>query len=484
MAMFLDDDITVSLYGRTAGYHNYKVEYYANDPDNYFGSYKTAFIGRFYTLGGTTSIDITDIVRSYQYKMRLHPKMFNLYNYDQEGPYDLYTEWVVTDLTQGGSMTTWIYSAFKYANGNYEKFVDSFVNDSNVKTLMPVLQSTEYLGRQQVGLNKYDLYKINELPHYPLVLTDNYGIINTMFGSNSNGDEHIYYIGDEPANPVEGSWVEYGNKGCVSSFRSSLNVFLDDIPYQNEDKTIYFTTSDLNRSTIDKYGIRFYNVYVTGDSAVKSSILNAFKDVYGDDYDIINQFIGLLYSGSTEAYIPLDYEAQDIVYSIQRFNQKLTEYGVRINFSYQYEMYVTSSEETTPIRMAIAKLDECPAKYYLMWQDRLGGIQSQGFDGKDTYTEDIEDKLILSYSGHNRSINKTVDQKWTINSKWLTDEQMKIYESIFVSPYLYLYIPEIDKGYNVLIEDKEYTQKTRSNQKKMFNLEITLKLDKKQTMIL
>ena len=125
--------------------------------------------------------------------------------------------------------------------------------------------------------------------------------------------------------------------------------------------------------------------------------------------------------------------------------------------------------------------DGCPAKYYLQWQDRLGSVQSQPFDGTDTVSFEYEIDNITNSFGEKRILNNTQSIKWKINTGWIDEKLYPFYESLFVSPYLRLYDSVNDISYQVLVTDKEFTEKTfQNNSHQMFNLTLNLELNKSQ----
>lgn len=132
----------------------------------------------------------------------------------------------------------------------------------------------------------------------------------------------------------------------------------------------------------------------------------------------------------------------------------------------------------------VAVVDKCPAKYYLLWQDRMGGMQCQPFNMIDTYSEGIEQKISEDYKGIKSVIGVNVTPKWKIQTGWINDELYPYYESIFVSPYLKLYNTDMDKMIDVVLTDSEYTEKTYLNQgKKKFNLELNVEQNKMQKVL-
>lgn len=131
----------------------------------------------------------------------------------------------------------------------------------------------------------------------------------------------------------------------------------------------------------------------------------------------------------------------------------------------------------------IAEFDCCPSRYYLQWVDRFGSLQSQPFDGRLVYTENIDTLEIQNYARHRRNVNWEIQPKWEINTKWLNEKVFPNYESIFVSPYLVLYDVKEDEVYDVILTDKTYKEETFRNDKKLFNLTLNIELDKKQNIL-
>lgn len=131
----------------------------------------------------------------------------------------------------------------------------------------------------------------------------------------------------------------------------------------------------------------------------------------------------------------------------------------------------------------IAIIDRCPARYYLMWYDRMGGIQCQAFEGKVVFKENINRTISKNLYGNKRSLSNSVVSKWELNSGWLNDEVYPIYESLFVSPYVTLIDTKEDKMFNVIVETTDYTEKTFKTTKKMNNFSLTVSKNKEDKMI-
>lgn len=131
----------------------------------------------------------------------------------------------------------------------------------------------------------------------------------------------------------------------------------------------------------------------------------------------------------------------------------------------------------------LAYLDECYNRYYLKWIDRKGGIQCQPFKMKHIYSEDFENAYIRNSLGHQRKVYWDITSKWSLNTDWVDSDNYAIYESIFISPYLQLYDTELDKVFNVNVENNTFTAKNYKNEGKMFNFSINLIADKNQEIL-
>ena len=131
----------------------------------------------------------------------------------------------------------------------------------------------------------------------------------------------------------------------------------------------------------------------------------------------------------------------------------------------------------------VAKVDNCPSQYYLMWQDRAGSFQSQPFDKVSTYSETFDKEYITNYKGVKRPTTITNSPKIKIQTGYIDEDIYPYYESIFTSPYLLLYDFNEDKSYLVNVTG-DYTEKTFKNQgRQMFNIQLDLEFAKNQNMV-
>lgn len=132
----------------------------------------------------------------------------------------------------------------------------------------------------------------------------------------------------------------------------------------------------------------------------------------------------------------------------------------------------------------LAIIDICPAKYYLMWQDRAGSYQSQAFDMISTYSETFNKEYITDYSNTKRLTTINTQPKIKIQTGYISNDLYPYYESIYTSPYLLLYDTHEDKSYLVNVTGTEYIEKTFKNQsKQMFNIQLDLEFANTQKII-
>lgn len=133
--------------------------------------------------------------------------------------------------------------------------------------------------------------------------------------------------------------------------------------------------------------------------------------------------------------------------------------------------------------LIIADIDcDCINDYYLMWVDRFGGIQSQPIKGKKIFKESITRKMTESYNGYRRDMINDVTPSWQLNTGWLNETIYPYYESILVSPYLFLYDTKNDEEYRVICTDNSYEEKVYKNQK-LISMDMKVEISKKQVIM-
>lgn len=139
-------------------------------------------------------------------------------------------------------------------------------------------------------------------------------------------------------------------------------------------------------------------------------------------------------------------------------------------------------DTTNSSNKAIAIFDNCYKRYYLFWQDRMGGYQSQAFNDYSKYTESFDVTETQDYQNTRKKSSIQVQPKWKLNSGWIAENLFPIYESIYVSPILLLYDSHSDRLYEVMISG-DYVEKTYRDEKKLLNLNLELEASTKQNII-
>ena len=127
----------------------------------------------------------------------------------------------------------------------------------------------------------------------------------------------------------------------------------------------------------------------------------------------------------------------------------------------------------------IAVFDECYKRYYLFWQDRFGGFQSQAFNDYSTYSETFDVTETQNYINERKKSFIQIQPKWKLNSGWISEDIYPLYESILVSPILLLYDSKEDRLYEVIV-NTNYTEKTYRSEKKLLNINLDLEGTTKQ----
>lgn len=315
-----------------------------------------------------------------------------------------------------------------------------------------------------IPANKRDFLIQGKVPsHVPYVITDKFALAFKMYNPLAGAPLYIY-IPDTDINlrydPVENSSI-YGV------------IPLTDL-YEDQEVTELNNTVKHNTSiptVTKKWAVRFLSTTLTNVE---------FRDVcHKGGLELTQEEIDNIIA--TQGYIYLFPEnRQDLCYAmINDFNSQQDIYYPGNITKYQVVHVLDGDSGET-----ISIIDICPRKYYLMWVDRAGGIQIQGFDGKSQYSETIDKEEIVQFKGYRKPSYYSVQPKWDITSGWIDEELYPIYESIYVSPYIILYDVENDESHRVILNDDTYTEKKYKNEKKMLNITLNLEASKKQNIIL
>lgn len=129
----------------------------------------------------------------------------------------------------------------------------------------------------------------------------------------------------------------------------------------------------------------------------------------------------------------------------------------------------------------ILEFDVCPADYYVMWRDRYNAMNCQPVLNNVKMSNNYSRVNKTNSKGEEKIVSVGTSTSWVVNTDWLTHEKYYVWESILVSPEIYLIDTKNKYTYHVVITDNIYNEKTRDNNNKMFNLTLNLKNDHTKT---
>ena len=120
------------------------------------------------------------------------------------------------------------------------------------------------------------------------------------------------------------------------------------------------------------------------------------------------------------------------------------------------------------------------SRFFLMWITRDNGFLCRPFCKKSTLTESVDTQFITTLDDRQVPYLKSSNFKWELNSDWLTYDEHNAYESLLISPIVYLYDSETGKRFRVTVTNSEWIERNSQNNKKPFNLTVTVQLDHKE----
>ena len=120
----------------------------------------------------------------------------------------------------------------------------------------------------------------------------------------------------------------------------------------------------------------------------------------------------------------------------------------------------------------IAKIDSCPAPYYLAWMTNSGAMQCQPFLKSSEVSVTYDNNTRVDASNFEWLFNQQTRASWKLKSKNLSDKDFKAYGELFASPYLVLLDMENFRLHYVNITTETYSQKRNENGKKPIYFEI------------
>lgn len=186
----------------------------------------------------------------------------------------------------------------------------------------------------------------------------------------------------------------------------------------------------------------------------------ALKVVYDD-----NRYEEIVYFGGMNPLGNLFPVAGKENISLHQHNSDLG-----IEESHYGRLYLYNQEEDKNI--FIGYMDNCVQRYYLYWIDRMDGLQCQPFSGKSIQSFNYENDLIESFNNRkNKGITK-VKEKYQLKKDWVKAEEKPLYESLLVSPKVWLYDTELDKNIDVIVTSTDFSIKKFSSKAETLTIEL------------
>lgn len=418
-----------------------------------------------------------------------------------------------SEYFQDVTASTYVLMGYDYSNKDLVPNVDM---DNNITNVTRIMQGANWTANHSTSTGEFNNLL---LPHYPAIATDKYGLGLQLQIKGA----YEYTLSSEATPSSSELYLGYSFVQAAQTF-VSLNTLLTNQLVLNEDKdtSVYLKLNTSVNNEFGDYeetpeyyynnvGIRELRVTYYNGSTVKvinysksdqefRTYLQEYKDAALNTFDKTSKYYTVnlwdvekiinndlpVYSNRSNRYQSSKESSLD-ANNFSRFYTALevesTEAGKQAEVQPRFLISPTLTVKKTVYsgKCPVAILDRCYSRYYLAWNDRYGDIMSQPFAGKFTYNEGIEKDEIIDYKFRRKVSKNEIQPSWTLNTTWITDDLYPMYEAIFTSPYLLLYDTETDRSWNVILTNNNYKEKNHKNERKLFNLEITVEAIQKQT---
>lgn len=235
---------------------------------------------------------------------------------------------------------------------------------------------------------------------------------------------------------------------------------------------------------IDEYGIcaidgPLYEGDDEDEDTMPGFIINNNLGKISQGLNIYIPTIEPLEDGKTRYYAKLDESAErgyNYIYKTMAPNKP----SEHFQFAFFHRDFYNKKNNELYLR-PILEFDVCPADYYVMWRDRYNAMNCQPVLNNVKMSNNYSRVNKTNSKGEERIVSVGTSSSWVVNTDWLTHEKYYVWESILVSPEIYLIDTKNKYTYRVVITDNIYNEKTRDNNNKMFNLTLNLKNDHTKT---
>lgn len=230
---------------------------------------------------------------------------------------------------------------------------------------------------------------------------------------------------------------------------------------------------------IDEYGICTMPSDIPAEDDMPGFIINNSFGLFSQDVNIYISTSSPLEDNKIRYYVKRDESAAKgyLYYSKTVAPDKPSEH---IQYAFFHKDFYNKTNNELYIR-PILEFDVCPADYYVMWRDRYNALNCQPVLNNVKMSNNYSRVNKTNSKGEEKIVSVGTSSSWVVNTDWLTHEKYYVWESILVSPEIYLIDTKNKYTYRVVITDNIYNEKTRDNNNKMFNLTLNLKNDHTKT---
>lgn len=515
---YLDEDIVISLdiTGITAD-GLYEYQFIRKNTDN---TQTVLFVGNMFLYKGQTKVEfsLNDLAETQKWNPAYttttqYRSIFDIPTTDQQpitGLVDTYLMKIYNNTTVFTSDPIQIANIYRYPFYKYYLNTDLdspanmlYGNKNQGMTLVypphiPYIK-TSHFPFTYVLKDAKDMFLSANQYYYSITNTEEFGEEESTTGKTLNFlNSPVQYIKEILSDlyfnhtPVECS--KTGDLSIAHRWTHQANAYNDEDFYyaENEDFTYvplqkWWTTRIEQTETVQRIEIGFNDNVQETIQYVDDSIHSA------DTFITVGELNPVAING-----IYIRFITNNMVYTLrfELHKESTIKQGDLISLNFDYDMdnknhritvlnlgiFKEKTETISDIPLAVVDFEPYP--YYVIWQDRYGGLQSQPFNKILTYTEGIEHKEIVSYKGYRSVGNTIVQPRWKLNTDWIKTVYYPFYESLLVSQYVRLLDTKENKVYEVLITDSEYTEKTFKNQQNnLFNITVNVELTKTQSIL-
>jgi len=289
-------------------------------------------------------------------------------------------------------------------------------------------------------------YETDFISHYPMIVTDNYGI---MYMVNVNSD----YMGNQYAD-MRHQCIYIANKPNFTAGQT-----------QEEDE---YT------------GIRYYTTGGGGYlcfNAPMSAVINSLDPgAYVPDY--ITNVINGGDSTTTTSNSVIGGNSETVISNSVIGGDSTTSMTPVYGYDNRYKVYLwkrtTFENNETEGEILVGVIDECPADYYLTWLSRSGCPVSYGFSGNSKIKNNVSNTYTLSADNFKSAKIQDFTRSWNLKSGKVDKITYDMFADILTSPYVCLWEKDKDHLHYVTVDTSNWEEKKVKETKQPLNFEISL----------